>query len=305
MSNARLGNLVLAPIIVLALSACTRPNFSEQTIWQEHSTDGPVDIDAVVSKYPELDGVLISAPEYMEELEREKKRAEAEGTRIVGEPYVVQPSSVLMVEVPGHGEFTRQVLVGPDGTYDFPLIGVMNLQGKTLEQVRAELTEKLKRFIKNPQVSVNSSYIGAAGTVLSPSTHTGSITVVGAVSEGIYGYTGRETIRHIIALAGGVSDDAAWRDIRVIKQSPGRKRARIVIVDWFNLVKFGDLSQDIPLASGDIVYVPPHFPLGEHIQRDWDLIMKYASQSQSYDQLIQYFEGRLRGRIKPLRDANH
>jgi polysaccharide export outer membrane protein len=296
-----LGLLILA---VSMLTACTRPTLPEQTIWWTHSDDGPVDIDAIVSKYPELDGVVISAPEYMEELERERKKAAAQETSVPEQAFRVQPGSVLSVEVVGHTEFSRQVIVGPDGTYDFPLIGVMKLEGMTLNEFRSELSTKLRRFIKDPKVSVNMSYIGYTGTVTTPHYTAGWVRVLGQVNEGVIGITGRETILDIITFAGGLGSDAAWRDVRVIKQSPDRKRGRIIIVDCFNLLKFADLTQNIPITDRDIVYVPPHFPLGAHVQRDWDIVMKYVTGSQQFDHLVQYFEGRLRSRIKPLRVAS-
>lgn len=293
--------LVVAALLPLA---CTRPTLPEQTIWWRHSDDGPVDIDAVIAKYPELDGVIISAPEYMEELERERKKAEAAGIPLAREEFRLFPGSVLRLEVLGHPVFSREVIVGPDGTYDFPLIGVLELEGRTLAEVRAELVEKLRRYIKDPKVSLNLSYIGGAGTVVSPRYAAGWVKVLGQLSEGVIPVTGRETISDIIALAGGLDEDAAWRDVRVIKHSPGRKRPRIVIVDWFDFVKFGNLAQDIPVGDKDIVYVPPHFSLGTHIQRDWDLVMKYVTGAREYDHLVQYFERRLRGKIRPYRDLN-
>src|SRR5918993_3883426 len=61
--------------------------------------------------------------------------------------YEVQPSDVLQVSVWREPELTQQVLVRPDGAFSFPLAGDISAVGKTVEELRLELIERLARYI--------------------------------------------------------------------------------------------------------------------------------------------------------------
>jgi polysaccharide export outer membrane protein len=89
--------------------------------------------------------------------------------------YHIAPADVLNITVWQHTEFTSQdyhinsnnglpsthgapgqegFLVNPDGYIYFPLVGSIHVANKTVDQVRAELTNKLKKYIKNPELNV-------------------------------------------------------------------------------------------------------------------------------------------------------
>ena len=76
----------------------------------------------------------------------------ASGT--AGTAYVLGAEDVLMVSVWRDEQLTKEVVVRPDGMVSFPLVGDLQAAGRTVDELRTELANKLTKFIPNPQVSV-------------------------------------------------------------------------------------------------------------------------------------------------------
>ncbi len=89
--------------------------------------------------------------------------------------YHVAPSDILNITVWQHPEFSSQelqlnqltnlpstqgaagqtgYLVNPNGYIYFPLIGNIHVANKTVDEIRSEMTIKLRKYIKNPQINV-------------------------------------------------------------------------------------------------------------------------------------------------------
>jgi putative AlgH/UPF0301 family transcriptional regulator len=68
--------------------------------------------------------------------------------------YPIQPGDVLQISVLREEELEREVLVRPDGGFSFPLAGDMTALGKTVEDLRKEISDRLIRFIRDPAVNV-------------------------------------------------------------------------------------------------------------------------------------------------------
>jgi len=82
------------------------------------------------------------------------------------QPYVIGPGDSLYITVWDHPELTSPAgpqqqpsangrLVSPDGSLFYPYAGVIQAGGRTLQQLRDELTHKLAKYVENPQVDVN------------------------------------------------------------------------------------------------------------------------------------------------------
>src|SRR5579871_1599287 len=67
--------------------------------------------------------------------------------------YQLQPGDIMTVSVWKETELQSDVLIRPDGGFSFPLAGDVEAVGKTVEEIRAVLVERLKRFIPNPVVT--------------------------------------------------------------------------------------------------------------------------------------------------------
>ena len=68
--------------------------------------------------------------------------------------YLIKSSDLLSISVWKEEGLQMDVVVRPDGRISFPLVGEVDARGKTVEQVRTTLVEKLDEFIPDPVVTV-------------------------------------------------------------------------------------------------------------------------------------------------------
>jgi polysaccharide export outer membrane protein len=160
------------------------------------------------------------------------------------ERYIIQPGDVLIVSVWRESELQGEVLVLPDGGLSFPLVGTLSARGKTVEQLREEMVERLKRYLPDPVVTVAAKSI--AGN---------RIYVIGKVNRPGDFPLGRPIdVMQAIALAGGANAFADLNDIVILRrENSGQVAIRFRYPD----VESGRaLDQNILLRSGDTVVVP-------------------------------------------------
>lgn len=161
--------------------------------------------------------------------------------------YTIGAGDTLKISVWEWDNLNQEVIVRPDGMISYPLVGEVPAEGLTLPQLTAELTKRLKEYIKSPQVSISVTKIGGR-----------KIIVLGEVAQpGVYSVTGNRTVLEAIALAQGFSKDAVLSSVIVIKggfQNPKGRR-----LDLNRAISKADMSQNIALEPEDIVYVPKKF----------------------------------------------
>src|SRR5208282_2455272 len=68
--------------------------------------------------------------------------------------YLIGPEDVLEISVWKEDNLKKETLVRPDGGISFPLAGEVHAAGKSTEQIRQELTDRLEKYIPDPVVSV-------------------------------------------------------------------------------------------------------------------------------------------------------
>jgi polysaccharide biosynthesis/export protein len=158
--------------------------------------------------------------------------------------YHVQPGDVLQVTVWKEQDLTGEVLVRPDGGLSFPLVGDVAASGKTVNELRAEFTERLKRYIPNPVVTVATKLIGG-----------NHIYVVGKVARpGEYPFVRPLDVMQALSLAGGATSFASLNDIVILHRENGHQRA--IGFRYSDVARGKKLAQNIVLESGDTVVVP-------------------------------------------------
>jgi polysaccharide export outer membrane protein len=158
--------------------------------------------------------------------------------------YEIQPGDVLQVSVWREEDLDRQVLVRPDGGFSFPLAGDVNAAGKTVEDLRVELTERLARFI--PDLFVTVAVLEINGN---------KIFVIGQVNQpGEFVVNPRVDVMQALSLAGGTTPFASPNDIFVLRRENNTQRTLPFRFD--SVVRGRDLDQNIILRSGDVVVVP-------------------------------------------------
>jgi polysaccharide export outer membrane protein len=159
--------------------------------------------------------------------------------------YVIGENDLLDIDVWKEKEISRQVPVRPDGKISLPLVGQIQASGLTPLQLQDDITEKLKTYISNPEVTV---------IVEDPRSH--QFNVVGQVARpGSYPLSESMTVLDAIAAAGGFRDFAKETKIYVLRPMPGGIRVRIPF-NYKNVIKGKDLQENVPLKPGDTIVVP-------------------------------------------------
>jgi polysaccharide export outer membrane protein len=161
--------------------------------------------------------------------------------------YTIEERDVLHISVWREDDLREDVIVRPDGRISFPLAGDVQAVGLTFGELKLEITERLKVFIKEPEVSI--SLKKSAGR---------KIIILGEVSSaGVYSVTGRMTVLEAIALASGFTEDAVTNSVIHIRR--GQQKPLGTRLDLSYALKHSDVSQNITLQSEDIIYVPKKF----------------------------------------------
>jgi polysaccharide biosynthesis/export protein len=170
-----------------------------------------------------------------------------------GEAYRVGPGDSLLVAIYGHPELsisqysgtslghTPGLLVDADGTLQLPLLGSVQVAGKSVEQLRQYLETELTRFVNQPKVTVQVIFAGSIRYHL-----------LGQFTNPGLKYSDRP-MRLLEALSLGGSVELAQASLRTAYLARAGRR---LPVNFQRLIIDGDLSQNVRLRSGDIVVVP-------------------------------------------------
>jgi polysaccharide biosynthesis/export protein len=159
-------------------------------------------------------------------------------------PYTIIAGDVLQISVWKEDTLDREVIVLPDGSITFPLIGTTKVQGLTPAEAQALIKSSLKKYI--PDAAVTVSIKAALGHV---------VNVIGQVQKpGEFIINRRMTTLQALSQAGGLTPFADESDIIVIRHSAGKDIS--IPVPYDDLVDGDDLDKDVVLEPGDVIVVP-------------------------------------------------
>jgi len=128
--------------------------------------------------------------------------------------------------------------------FTFPLAGDVDATGKSTEDIRTLLVDRLKRYVPTPVVTVAVKQIGG-----------NRIYVLGKVIHaGEFPFTNPVDVMQAISLAGGTTPYAAVNDIVILRRQNGRQHA--FSFHYSDVARGRELAQNIQLQSGDTVVVP-------------------------------------------------
>ncbi len=158
--------------------------------------------------------------------------------------FLVLPGDVLQITVWKEEGMDREVLVLPDGSITFPLVGTINIQGKTLFQVQDEIANQLYMYIPDASVDVS---------IKAPLGH--KVSILGQVQKpGEVILSGNTNVMQAISQVGGLTPYADENDIVVIRTlADGQKMT--IPYPYDDLVDGENFDKDINLEPGDVVIV--------------------------------------------------
>jgi polysaccharide biosynthesis/export protein len=176
--------------------------------------------------------------------------------------YVIGPQDVLAVTVSNEPTLTGKFTVVGDGTVTYPLLGSVKVGGLSLRAVEHELTTRLSDgYLERPLVTVALDQFGSQ-----------RVLVVGEVRQaGSYPLSGPTTLLEILLKAGAPTANAGTEalvvrgrsgDARSVSELRAAVDARSasalsnVVRANLDALQRGDLSQNVPLRPGDMVFVP-------------------------------------------------
>jgi polysaccharide export outer membrane protein len=160
-----------------------------------------------------------------------------------GPQYKLGPEDVLRVSVWENKDLTLDLVVRPDGKISMPLIQDVVAEGRTAAELADTIHQRLLVFIKDPQVSVIVLQVNAP-----------KYYVIGNVAKpGTYSLRGETSILQALALAGGFTQFASTRSIKLIRNTSGKQEVRKV--NYNDMIDVGGEGNYL-LKSGDTIVVP-------------------------------------------------
>jgi polysaccharide biosynthesis/export protein len=156
--------------------------------------------------------------------------------------YRIGVDDQIQISVWREHDLSLSVVVRPDGVITMPLLNDINVVGMTPKELADSLTEKLKPFVNEPQVTVSVQAI-----------HSRKVYLIGNASrQGVFELNDNKTAMELIAEAGGLSQFAKANSIYILRSVNGSEtRIPFHYKDAVN-----GKSQDVLLMPGDKIVVP-------------------------------------------------
>jgi polysaccharide biosynthesis/export protein len=161
------------------------------------------------------------------------------------ETYTVQSGDLLSISVWKEPDLQGPaVLVRPDGTFSFPLVGQVDARGKNVTELQQIVTQRLSKYISDPVVTVTVQEIKG-----------NKVYVLGQVTKaGEFIVNPRVDVMQALSMAGGTTPFASVNNIVILRRKGTVQTA--IPFHYTDVAKGRDLTQNIQLESGDIVVVP-------------------------------------------------
>ncbi len=175
------------------------------------------------------------------------KREEIKPTtqQVTDDPaYVIGAQDVLDINVWKEAEITRTVPVRPDGKISLPLIKDIQAAGLTPTQLTILITEKLQKYVADPQVTVVVREINSR-----------RIYILGEVSRpGAFQLLPSMTILQALSGAGGFTQFANPKGIYLLRSENGKQTK--YPFNYKEVLKGGSPQQNMLLKPGDTIIIP-------------------------------------------------
>lgn len=173
--------------------------------------------------------------------------------------YVLGPGDQIKIQVFQNKDLEIEARISEAGMISFPLVGVLKVGGMSPTDVERLISRRLKEgnFLQNPQVTVNvlqfrSQQVAVLGHVNKPGRYPLETTGM--------------RLSEVLSMAGGVMTTGADEIVLMTARDGRMQRMEIDLVDLFTV---GDLTKDIAMRGGDVVFVnrAPNFYIYGQVQR--------------------------------------
>jgi polysaccharide biosynthesis/export protein len=165
------------------------------------------------------------------------------------ELFTLGPGDRVAIEIIGTPTSRALTTVGPDGKLYYNLLPGTDVWGLTLAQTRELLESGLSKYLSDPHVTVTLREVASK-----------SVWLLGRLGKpGIYPMTGPMTLIEAMTLAGGSarsSTQSGTQELADLRHSFVMRQGQLLPVDFYRLLREGDMSQNIYLQPDDFVYVP-------------------------------------------------
>ena len=160
--------------------------------------------------------------------------------------YVIGAGDQLQINVWGTPELSTGALVRPDGTITLPLLGDIQVSGKSPSEVKDIIAPKVNSYIKG----------APATTVAVTNVQSYRFTVLGAVAApGTFESNYYMTVADAIARAGGPTRFADTSNVELVRVAASGKTRRIPI-DYDDIQDRKNPEANLTIVTGDTVFVP-------------------------------------------------
>lgn len=154
--------------------------------------------------------------------------------------YTIASGDKLSIAVAGEPEYQTDAQVRPDGKITVHNLGEVDALGQTVDQLQTSITTKLKEYIRQPVVTVTLMGMGNSKLYV----------MGGGVKPSVYDAAQYRTLLNLLTGLGDTSS-VDLRNASVVRDGKEIKK------DFYDLYTGGNVSQDIPLMSGDTILLPP------------------------------------------------
>jgi polysaccharide export outer membrane protein len=160
--------------------------------------------------------------------------------------YIIGPEDLLEISVFGLPEMNKTVRVSAEGTIVLPLLRNIQAEGYTQKELEERIAHLLaEKYIQNPQVSIFIKEYKSK-----------QVAILGAVEKpGFYELIGKRTILDIIALAGGISENAG-KELLLIRKSSANKTDLTYKINLEELFSKGNPVLNKTIQEGDVINIP-------------------------------------------------
>jgi polysaccharide export outer membrane protein len=193
--------------------------------------------------------VIPETIEMSDEYKEDIKKDLAELQSIKPVKYNVSSGDSFNIYVYDEDELTTEnAIVKADGTITVKLAGDVLVEKKTIEEAQKTIEEALRKFIREPKVSMIPKEIKSA-----------RFTIIGKVNKpGSFAIDNNMRILDAIALSGGFTTGIFKNntvEMADLEHSFISRKGRLLPINFVDLVQKGNQAYNVPLSDGDYIYI--------------------------------------------------